>query len=337
MEEHRTGIEERANELREQLKELKKQQEEEEKKAEEEEASLLRQRRATEEQDRKEADGDAEDSVFALMPCASLEMPIGQNVWGVRSEAMVVCIQRVLAARQQKLQLMNADPRYLPFEGQKEVASTSSFSSSDPSSFLPSPLPPFPPSFLTSSPPYFLPSLLPFHSSFCSIFLCLFIRPCSSTGQHTPLPPLPSLVLQVQQQLYELWKKSDDALNCFQRIVDLDIDVKAEQDRLYLSYYRRYVFRHFGSTHWMHTIIALGQVPADIVEILRDQCDKRKALASAQGNITQPRQLGRDQRSGDEDLGRRQQYTTTDRGPRPAPGLIRACLGLPQVPGPGSA
>ena len=179
-EEHIIGIEERANELREQLKEMKKKQEKEEKKkAEEEEASLLRQRRATEDQDRKEADGDEENSVFALMPCASLEMPIGHNVWALQSETMLKCIQKVLAARRAAVNQMNADSRYLPFRGQKEVTSTSSFSSSDPSSFLPSPLPPFPPSFLTSSPPYFLPSLTP---SFP--FLLLFYL---SFSLHSPL------------------------------------------------------------------------------------------------------------------------------------------------------
>ena len=60
---------------------------------------------------------------------------------------------------------------------------------------------------------------------------------------------------------------------------ELHSDVK----RLNLSYYRRYVYRMFGSMEWMHTVIALGQIPADFVEIMRGVCERRRALASAQG------------------------------------------------------
>ena len=72
--------------------------------------------------------------------------------------------------------------------------------------------------------------------------------------------------------------------------------------RLNLSYYRRYVYRMFGSSEWMHTVIALGQIPAYFVEIMREVCERRRALASAQGNTGGgPRQLKRAIRSGPED------------------------------------
>ena len=107
--------------------------------------------------------------------------------------------------------------------------------------------------------------------------------------------------LKVQQQLYRNWTASDDAASARKRSEDLGLECGGDVQRLNLSYYRRYVYRMFGSSEWMHTVIALGQIPAYFVEIMREVCERRRALASAQGNTLVPRQLKRASRSGPED------------------------------------
>ena len=105
----------------------------------------------------------------------------------------------------------------------------------------------------------------------------------------------------MQQQLYRNWTASDDAANAKKRCEDLGLVQPGDFKRMNTSYYRRYVYRHFGSSEWLHTIIALGQIPQDYVEILRAECERRRALAPAQGNKADPRQLPRSSRTGPED------------------------------------
>ena len=119
---------------------------------------------------------------------------------------------------------------------------------------------------------------------------------------------------KVQQQLYRDWTASDDAANAKKRSEDLGLIQMGDFRRMNLSYYRRYVYRHFGSSEWLHTIIALGQIPEDYVEILRACCERvreqcrtpgtvhhSRARAPAPGNNTDPRQLPRSSRTGPED------------------------------------
>ena len=119
---------------------------------------------------------------------------------------------------------------------------------------------------------------------------------------------------KVQQQLYRNWTASDDAANAKKRSEDLGLIQVAQLRRISHSYYRRHVYRLFGSSEWLHTIIALGQIPEDYVEILRACCERvreqcrtpgtvhqLRARAPAPGNNTDPRQLPRSSRTGPED------------------------------------
>ena len=100
----------------------------------------------------------------------------------------------------------------------------------------------------------------------------------------------------VQDQLYKDWLASDDIDNFNVRTTITRLGLGAsDSQRMYKSYYRRYLARVFGSAEWMHAVIALGHLPADFVELIRENCMRRKALASAQGN-TEPRQLKREDR-----------------------------------------
>ena len=108
----------------------------------------------------------------------------------------------------------------------------------------------------------------------------------------------------MQQELYEEWLKGDDAkatvpkvqAKTGKRYALAPAQGKAESNhsdfasRMMKSYYRRAVAREWGSTEWMHTVIALGRIPDAFVEIIRRKCDERQALAPAQGK---PRQMPR--------------------------------------------
>ena len=121
---------------------------------------------------------------------------------------------------------------------------------------------------------------------------------------------------KVQQQLYRDWTASDDAANAKKRSEDLGLIQVAQLRRMSLSYYRRHVYRLFGSSEWLHTIIALGQIPEDYVEILRACCERvreqcrtpgtvhhsrEQPRAPAPGNTMDPRQLPRSSRTEPED------------------------------------
>ena len=109
-----------------------------------------------------------------------------------------------------------------------------------------------------------------------------------------------ALASKVQMQSYIDWLASDDIekFNVRATVTELGL-TPPESQRMYKSYYRRYMFRVFGSAEWMHAVIALGQLPADFVELIRENCRQRKALASAQGN-NEPRQLRRKDRPSQE-------------------------------------
>ena len=95
--------------------------------------------------------------------------------------------------------------------------------------------------------------------------------------------------------MYKEWLASDDVKWAAKRIADLQLEGE-KVNREYKSSYRTHVFSVFGGLEWLHAVIALGQLPKDFVEIVRENCMQRKALAPAQGNNPQPRQLKRDKR-----------------------------------------
>ena len=88
---------------------------------------------------------------------------------------------------------------------------------------------------------------------------------------------------------------SDDAKSCTRTITELGLH-RDKASRQYKSYFRRRVFRVFGGLEWLHAVIALGQLPQDFVEIVRENCRRRQALGPAQGNRSPPRQLKRGER-----------------------------------------
>ena len=92
-------------------------------------------------------------------------------------------------------------------------------------------------------------------------------------------------LLEVQKQLFAEWLQGGDANVARRRVATLALVHNQDQQRMYKSYYRRYVMRVHGSKEWLHAIIALGSLPSDFVELLRKLCAERKALASAQGKL----------------------------------------------------
>ena len=99
----------------------RREEEETERRLKAEQDELLRQRRATTEQEPME--GEETEGVFKLMPCKGLVMPIGHHVWEATTSSVVEALRQVLALRRDQLEKLgqDADPRLLPFTAQKEV------------------------------------------------------------------------------------------------------------------------------------------------------------------------------------------------------------------------
>ena len=100
--------------------------------------------------------------------------------------------------------------------------------------------------------------------------------------------------------MFEQWRTSDDgreALGVVQaKAFKMEqANVSDAIARGMKSYYRRHLKHAWGSKEWLHTVIALGQIPAAFVAIMQRLCDEKAALAPAQGN---PRQLPRADRGG---------------------------------------
>ena len=73
----------------------------------------------------EEADyeADMDGGLFKLMPALGVDMPIGTNVWRLRSSVVLDALDEVHKMRQEQLETMGLkqDEPYMPFYGQKQV------------------------------------------------------------------------------------------------------------------------------------------------------------------------------------------------------------------------